>query len=241
MKLRLKVDALLFVGATMVYNDLKAAYRKERGKTMKASLIFLWIFAALILIAGNSRLEAQTGTAGNSVNIRGKVTGLKGQDLSVAAPNGETRVMLSDKTIIRQELPMKFSEITSGMYLGTTAEKQSDGLFRASEVHVFSEDQRGTGEGHKPMPNGPTPASTMTNGNVERVEDVAMKDVKGRVMSVKYKDGEVKVIVPPDVPVIKRVVVNRDALKPGAEVSVTAAPGADGSMTATQITVRAGK
>ena len=203
--------------------------------------IFFWMFAAFTFIAGNSRLEAQTGTAGNSVNIRGKVTGLKGQDLSVAAPNGETRVLLSDKTIIRQELPIKFADIGPGMYLGTTAEKQPDGIFRASEVHVFSEDQRGTSEGHKPMPNGPTPASTMTNGNVEKVEDVAMKDVKGRVMSVKYKDGEVKVFVPPDVPVIKRVVVNRDALRSGAEVSVTAAPAADGAMTATQITVRAAK
>jgi hypothetical protein len=208
---------------------------------MKASLIFLWIFAALIFIAGNSRLEAQTGTAGSPVNIRGKISALKGQDLSVAAPNGEARVMLSDKTVIRQEISIKFSEITSGMYLGTTAEKQPDGIFRASEVHVFSEDQRGTGEGHRPMPNGPTPNSTMTNGNVEKVEDLAVKEVKGRVMSVKYKDGEVKVFVPPDTPVIKRVVVNRDTLKSGAEVSVTAAPGADGSMTATQITIRASK
>jgi len=208
---------------------------------MKASLIFLWIFAALVFVAGNSRLEAQTGTAGNSVNIRGKVTGLKGQDLSVAAPNGEVRVTVPDKAVIRQEMAIKLSDIAPGMYLGTTAEKQPDGMFRASEVHVFSEDQRGTGEGHKPMPNGPTPNSTMTNGNVERVEDVAVKDVKGRVMSVKYKDGEVKVFVPPDVPLIKRVVVNRDALKSGAEVSVTAAPGADGSMTAIQITIRAGK
>jgi hypothetical protein len=208
---------------------------------MKASLIFLLIFAALVFVVGNSRLEAQTGTAGNSVNIRGKVTGLKGQDLSVAAPNGEVRVTVPDKAVIRQEMAIKLSDIAPGMYLGTTAEKQPDGIFRASEVHVFSEDQRGTGEGHKPMPNGPTPNSTMTNGNVERVEDVAVKDVKGRVMSVKYKDGEVKVFVPPDVPLIKRVVVNRDALKSGAEVSVTAAPGADGSMTATQITIRAGK
>lgn len=208
---------------------------------MKASLIFLWIFAALVFVVGNSRLQAQTGLAGNPVNIRGKVTALKGQDLSVAAPNGEVRVTVPDKAVIRQEMAIKLFDIAPGMYLGTTAEKQPDGIFRASEVHVFSEDQRGTGEGHKPMPNGPTSNSTMTNGNVERVEDVAVKDVKGRVMSVKYKDGEVKVIVPPDVPVIKRVVVNRDALKPGAEVSVTAAPGADGSMTATQITIRAGK
>jgi hypothetical protein len=206
-----------------------------------APSIFFWIFAALILIAGNSRLEAQTGSVGNPVNIRGKITGLKGQELLVAAPNGETRVTLSDKTIIRQELPIKFADIAPGMYLGTTAEKQPDGIFRASEVHVFSEDQRGTGEGHKPMPNGPTPGSTMTNGNVERVEDDAVKDVKGRIMSVKYKDGEVKVFVPPDVPVIKRVVVNRDALKPGAEVSLQATQGPDGAVSASQITIRASK
>jgi hypothetical protein len=209
-------------------------------KKMKTA-IFAGMFAALVFVAGYSRLEAQTVTAGSPVNIRGKISALKGQDLSVAAPNGEARVMLSDKTVIRQEISIKFSEITSGMYLGTTAEKQPDGIFRASEVHVFSEDQRGTGEGHRPMPNGPTPNSTMTNGNVEKVEDLAVKEVKGRVMSVKYKDGEVKVFVPPDTPVIKRVVVNRDTLKSGAEVSVTATPAADGAMTATQITVRAAK
>jgi hypothetical protein len=204
------------------------------------SIIF-WMFAALILIAGNFRLEAQTGTAGNPVNVRGKITALKGQDLSVAAPNGEVRVTVPDKAVIRQEIAIKLSDIAPGMYLGTTAEKQHDGMFRASEVHVFSEDQRGTGEGHKPMPNGPTPASTMTNGNVEKVEDLAVKDVKGRVMALKYKAGEVKVFVPPDVPMVKRVIGSREALKPGAEVSVTAVQGADGTMTATQITVRAGR
>jgi hypothetical protein len=206
---------------------------------MKASLIFLWIFAALVFVVGNSRLQAQTGSAGNPVNIRGKVTGLKGQELLVAAPSGEVRVTVPDKAVIRQEMAIKLSDIAPGMYLGTTAEKQPDGTFRASEVHVFSEDQRGTGEGHKPMPAGPN--VTMTNGNVEKVEDLPVKDVKGRVMSVKYKDGEVKIFVPPDVPLIKRVVVNRDALKSGAEVSVTAAPSAGGSLTATQITIRAGK
>ena len=209
---------------------------------MKISqFIFFWMIAALVFIAGDSRLEAQTGAAGSPVNVRGKITAVKGQDVSVAAPNGEARVTVPDKAVIRREVAIKLSDIAPGMYLGTTAEKQPDGMFRASEVHVFSEDQRGTGEGHRPMPNGPTPTSTMTNGNVEKVEDVAVKDVKGRVMSVKYKDGEVKVFVPPDIPVIKRVVVDRDALKTGVEVSVTAAPGGEGVLTATQITVRAAK
>ena len=57
--------------------------------------------------------------------------------------------------MIRGEMAIKFSDILPGMYLGTTASKQPDGNFLASEVHVFSEDQRGTGEGHRPLGVGP--------------------------------------------------------------------------------------
>ena len=73
--------------------------------------------------------------------------------------------------------------------------KQPDGTFLASQINVFSEDQRGTGEGHRPLGN-----ATMTNANVERVEDVMVRDVKGRMLKLKYKDGEVNVLVPPDIP-----------------------------------------
>jgi hypothetical protein len=125
------------------------------------------------------------------------------------------------------------------MYLGTTATKQPDGNFLASEVHVFSEDQRGTGEGHRPLGSAPESGATMTNANVERVEDVAVKDIKGRLMSLKYKDGEVKVLVPPDIPVVKRVLGDRSLLKAGTEVSLQASRSADGTLSATQITVRA--
>jgi hypothetical protein len=79
----------------------------------------------------------------------------------------------------------------------------------------------------------------MTNANVERVEDIAVKDIKGRVLTLKYKEGEVKVLVPPDIPVVRRVLADRGALKPGAEISAQAVRGEGGSNTATQITVRA--
>jgi len=141
--------------------------------------------------------------------------------------------------MIRAEVAIKFSEINPGMYLGTTATKQADGNFLASEVHVFSEDQRGTGEGHRPLSSDSLSGATMTNANVERVEDLAVQDIKGRVMTLKYKGGEVKVLVPPDIPVVKRVLADRGALKHGAEVSAQTIRGADGSLTASQITVRA--
>jgi len=93
---------------------------------------FVWLFSALIVIVAGSQVEAQTGSAGKPVNVRGKITAVKAQELSVVAPNGEVRVTVSEKTIIRQEIAMQLSDIAPGMYLGTTAEKQAACLFRAS-------------------------------------------------------------------------------------------------------------
>jgi hypothetical protein len=58
-------------------------------------------------------------------------------------------------------------------------------------------------------------------------------------MTLKYKGGEVKVFVPPDTPIVRRVLADRGVLKPGAEVLVQATHATDGSISASQITVRA--
>src|SRR5688572_5967459 len=83
--------------------------------------------------------------------LRGTIALIKDHDLLIATPAGDIRVIVSDKTVLRNEVPIKFSGISPGMYLGTTATKQADGSSLASEIHVFSEDQRGTGEGHRPL------------------------------------------------------------------------------------------
>ena len=174
-----------------------------------------------------------------TIAVRGKIASLAGQELIVSSANGDVKTILTDKTVIRAETPIKLSEISSGMYLGTTATKQADGTFLASEVHVFSEDQRGTGEGHRPLGSAPQSGATMTNANVEHVEDVEIKDIKGRLVSLKYKDGAVKIVVPPNIPLVKRVRSDRSALKSGVEVSLQGAQTPDGALAATQITVRA--
>ena len=196
----------------------------------------------MLLAASGSLLILRASLASEQpapTQVRGAIALVKDQDLIVATSAGDVRVIVTDKTVIRGEVAIKFSEITPGMYLGTTATKQPDGNFLASEVHVFSEDQRGTGEGHRLLGSAPESGATMTNANVERVEDVAVKDIKGRLMSLKYKDGEVKVLVPPDIPVVKRVLGDRSLLKAGTEVSLQASRSADGTLSATQITVRA--
>ena len=191
----------------------------------------------LALMGANVR--AQTGSAGNTISVNGTISSITGSDMTVMSNSGPVAVKLGDNTIIRGEVPVRFSDITSGMYVGATAEKQPDGTFHASRLHIFSEDQRGTGEGHRPLSSAPQSGSTMTNANVETVEDVAVQNVKGRMLTLKYKGGEIKVLVPADTPVVKRVVGDRRLLTPGSTVSASGARAEDGGIVASQITVRA--
>ena len=203
---------------------------------MKQTVMNLIIVACMAITLGSgAAVHAQTTT------IRGKIAGLKGKELSVVTPNGDVKAMLTEQTLVRAEQPIKFSEIVPGMYLGTTATKQADGTFLASEVHVFSEDQRGISEGHRPLGSAPQSGATMTNANVERVEDVSVQTIKGRLMTLKYKGGEVKVLVAPDVPVVNRIVTDRSALKPGDDVSLQGKQNSDGALTVNQVTIRAAR
>ena len=192
---------------------------------------------ALALMGSNA--QAQTGSGGNTITVNGTISSITGSDMTVMSNSGPVTVKLGDNTIIRGEVPVKFSDITSGMYVGATAEKQPDGTFRASRLHIFSEDQRGTGEGHRPLGSAPQSGSTMTNANVETVEDVAVQNVKGRMLTLKYKGGEIKVLVPADTPVVKRVVGDRRLLTPGSTVSASGPRADEGAIVASQITVRA--
>jgi hypothetical protein len=188
----------------------------------------------IVVFMTSGELPAQT-----RVSLNGKARSLEGQELVVETNSGPAAVKLNDKTVIRGEVPIKLSDITPGMYVGATAAKQPDGTFRASRVHVFSEDQRGTGEGHRPLSSAPGSGLTMTNANVETVEDVAVQKVQARVLLLKYKGGEIKVLVPTDTLVVKRVIADSQWLKSGTVLSITANRADDGAMTATQITVRA--
>lgn len=172
---------------------------------------------AIVVLMSSGALRAQS-----TVSLTGKATSLKGQDLVVETNSGPAAIKLIDKTVIRGEVPIKFSDITPGMYVGATAAKQPDGTFRASRLNIFSEDQRGMGERHRPLSSAPGSALTMTNANVETVEDVAAQNVQGRVLLLKHKGGEIKMLVPADTLVVKRVIADSQWLKPGAEMSITA-------------------
>ena len=78
--------------------------------------------------------------------------------------------------------------------------------------------------------------AVIINASLERVEDVAVQ-YQRQVDNLKYKGGEVKVLIPSDVSVVKRIVTDRSALKTGADVSVQGARSRGSALAATQITI----
>ena len=110
---------------------------------------------------------------------------------------------------------------------------QPDGSQKALEVHIFPEQMRGTGEGHRPY--APVPNSTMTNG---AVSGAMVAGVDGSTILVKYKDGEKKIIVPPNAPIVRYEIGGASDLKPGARFTVlTATRKPDGTLEASRINV----
>jgi hypothetical protein len=108
---------------------------------------------------------------------------------------------------------------------------QPDGTQKAVELRIFPDSMRGNGDGHRPGWPG-APNGTMTNGAVGQT----VTSVDGPVLTVKFKDGEKKLIVGPSVPVQRLEIADRSELKSGAAVAAAAATKQpDGTFTAARI------
>jgi len=205
---------------------------------MKAKQIFVsWVARVSLLALASFVPQAAFGQAeapkGKPVTIRGKIASIDGQNFKITTASGDVLVRVPENTRIGGIAAAQLSEISAGSYVGTTATKLADGNLRAMEVHIFPEEGRGTGEGHRPWDL--TPDSTMTNANVEKVEQVSVEKVQGQLLSLKYNGGEAKVFVPPGTPIVKNVPGDRSLLKPGVGVYIAAVRGDDGTITATRV------
>ena len=195
---------------------------------------------ALVSLIGLVHFHPALGQApqGKPVTIRGKISAVEKQALKVTTSAGEVLLKLPEDVRVGGVEAAQFSDITAGKYVGTTAVKQADGGLKALEVHIFPESARGTGEAHRPWDL--QPGSTMTNANVEKVEEVAVEKIQGQLLTLKYKDGEQKIFIPPGTPIVKNVPGDRSLLKSGTGVYVAAVRAEDGTLTAIRITAGIG-
>ena len=175
-----------------------------------------------------------TAAAAQSVRVRGTIENVDGSALTFKSTEGaELKLTLADNAMIIAVVKASMVDIKEGTYLGSAAMPQSDGSQKALEVHIFPEQMRGTGEGHRPY--APVPESTMTNGFTS---GSMVAGVDGSTIVVRYKDGEKKIVVPPDVPIVRYEIGGKADLKTGAKFTVQAATKKpDGTLEANRINV----
>jgi hypothetical protein len=167
---------------------------------------------ALICIATSA------SAADDTVRIRGTIESVEGPVYVVKNRDGaELKLTVTDNPLFVAISPSTMADIKPGMFVGSAGMMQADGTQKAIEVHIFPESMRGTGEGHYDWDL--KPQSKMTNANVEQT----VAGVDGQLLSVKYKDGEKKLLVTPETIVVTYVPGNKDDLKPGTKIFVAAA------------------
>jgi hypothetical protein len=167
------------------------------------------------------------------MNVRGTIEKIDGNSMMVKTREGaNVTINLADNVAVRGLVKVALSDVKVGSYIGVSAMPQADGTERAMHVHIFPEAMRGGGEGSRPFD--VRPGSTMTNATV----DTTVVGTDGQVVTVKYKDGEKKFIVPADAPIVAYVPGARDELKPGAKVMVfNAVKQPDGTLQAASVNV----
>ncbi|HWZ09188.1 MAG TPA: hypothetical protein VNY53_20030 [Bradyrhizobium sp.] len=175
---------------------------------------------------------ALPAAAQETVRIRGTIEKVDGPVYVVKNRDGaELRLTVTDPQLYVAIVKSTMADIKPGQFVGATGVTQPDGSQKAIEVHIFPESMRGTGEGHYDWDLKPN--TKMTNANVEQT----VAGVEGPVLSVKYKDGEKKVLVTPETSVVTYVIGDKNDLKPGTRIFVGAAKKqADGTVQTPRVT-----
>ena len=169
------------------------------------------LFAVAMVAASTIYAIAQQSPTPS--RVRGTIEAVEGDVLAVKSRGGEdVKLHMAGDISVVGITKIALSDIKVGSFIGTTTVPGPDGSQNAVEVHVFPEAMRGTGEGSRPYDLRPN--STMTNATV--ADSVVGND--GHTLMIKYKDGEKKVVVSPETPVVTYVPADKSDLKPGAKV-----------------------
>ena len=181
--------------------------------------MFKQLVASITFLAVLPLAWAQPSAPANpTVRVRGTIEKVEPASITVRERSGEVITLVRPAEMdVSEVYPLSLADIKPGSYIGTAAMPQPDGSQLALEVLVFPEAARGAGEGHRPWDL--RPDSTMTNATVADLAAAPTSVPGGQKLTLRYKDGEKTVIVPPGVPVV--------SFKPGkADENVLLVPGA---------------
>ena len=188
---------------------------------------FRGLIAGLMLVLAGSVALAQQPT-----RVRGTIEQIDGNTLSIKAKDGTPlKLVLADNAVVVAVMKRSLDDIKPGEFVGSAATSNGDGTWTALEVHIFPENMRGTGEGHRPWEG---PRSSMTNATVAD----KVRKMDGHTMTLRYKGGEQQIVVTDKTPIVGYAPGDRSDLKPGLAIFVAAATkGEDGILRAPRISV----
>ena len=200
---------------------------------------------ALLPAPPESAATASPSSSTALAPVRGKLATITDSVLTITTAKGDTSVRVVPPLRVYAWKPSDLTQVTPSSFIGVTSVKQPDGSERATEIHVFPEELKGTGEGSRlmeqsaesgsrsTMTNGTVAGSRMTNGSVagSRMTNGTVAGAKGdSTMTVTYQGGSQTITIPAGVTVTK-IALTEEKLAPGANVVVLTSKGANGALT----------
>ena len=183
------------------------------------------LLSVLLAFAGVSSAQTQ-------VRVRGTITAVDGNMLSVKSREGhDLRIEIAPDAVFSYMKKLSLDDVKPGTPLGTSALPGPDGKIVALELHLFPAGRPVPGEGHRP--HDLEPNSTMTNGMVTAMVEAG----NGRELTLSYKEGAQRVVVPANIPIVTSQAGDRSLLVVGEYAFIFASVAADGKMTATRLQV----
>jgi hypothetical protein len=171
--------------------------------------------SAVALLCAASFAAAQ---APQMVRVRATLENVSVPMLTAKSRDGaEMKIKLADNAPVNEVVPMSLADIKDNSYIAVTAMPQPDGTQKAVAILIFPEAMRGVGEGFRPWDLDPN--STMTNATVAE----QVKSTDGQTITVKYKDGDKKVLVTPATIIVTYKKAAASDLKAGQKIFVAAA------------------
>jgi hypothetical protein len=174
-------------------------------------------------------LVAATAIGQTNVRVRGTITALNGDVLMVKSRDGrDIQLNLAPDTQVVTAKKTTLAEMGPNAYVGVTSVKRPDGRLVAKEVHALGP--------QVPQMHGAwdsTPNSFMTNANITSSAQTG----GGNELTLKYKEGEQKILVNKDTEIVTFVPGSKADLKPGETIFSGARVGDDGKFMTQRVAV----
>ena len=181
---------------------------------------------ALVLLA----FISAAALAQTNVRVRGTISSLDGDVLKVKTREGrDVQVSLAPDAQIVTAKKVSADEFKPGSYVGVTSVKGPDGKLLAKRVHALGPQVPQMHGQWDSIPN-----SMMTNANIT---NVAQASGGANELTLKYKDGEEKILVNKDTEYYNFEPGSRGDLKPGETIFTNARVEGDGKFIASRVAV----